>query len=662
MSTVSMAPNLTSRLPLSCENCRQRKIRCIRVGHRTPCDTCLRRGYASTCRFRREGDSVSTNEQHSELLNRIAALEDLIRQTADTRTRSDHGIPSPVSALGAASSSQGTEPSPPASISSGRLIVSASQHVRYVPYKGMGDANLLDAMEEPVVSMTGGFPCFPNSVPFQRQELLYSLPPTKYCDELITIFFNVFSPLFHILHDPSFMDRYREFQHDPQSTPLAFLALLFVVLSLAITALDDQHPLLADLGRESTPAANIRSIAAQYRSAAMRCLSADNFMWQHNLHTVQCLVLLIYAINHAHGPAWPLLGTTLHIAVAIGCAVDPDRLNVDPIEAEERRRCWAALTMLYTIQNTCLGNISPTKVEADVAPPADVDDEDIGSGRHLHVIEPGMSEAPPTKMSYILLKFRLYNLAGDICQLVASASVPDRDVAIRLDERLRSEQQCHITRFADIWSLPVYHIAHFFILSNYTNHLLLLLHRPYVGASGGGRSPQHYDPRGESIEKCEQAAMNVLSNYEILHSKTEFKPYRWYVHGLGSFHAFLAVTTVLVLLGQHDVPEESRIRMEKAMQQCLYLFRNTAARSEICAKATSILDPIMQELQRETNRPATSQVGVAPVAENPALNSLAWEAFQPHPEMEMWNSPPQLESLMNEIACEQWLAPSGFPW
>lgn len=658
-----MAPNLSSRLPLSCENCRHRKIRCIRVGYRTPCDTCLRRGYASTCHFRREGEARPSNEQqHAELLNRIAALEDLIRQTTDTKARSDNGLPSPDSGFGGApTSSQYTGPSPPAATLSGRLVVSQSQYVRYVPFKGVGDANLLDAMEEPVISTTTGFPFFAGSGTVHRQELLYSLPPTKYCDELISVFFDVFSPLFHVLHDPTFRDKYREFRHNPQSAPLSFIALLFVVLSLAVMALDDQHPLLADLGRENTPAANIRTTAAQYRAAAMKCLVADNYMWQHNLCTVQALVLLIYAINHAHGPAWSLLGTTLHIAVSIGCAVDPDHLNVDMIEAEERRRCWAALTMLYTIQNTCLGNIAPFKIEADTSPPADVDDEEIGSGVFSGVTEDRGLEAPPTKMSYILLKFRLYKLAGDICQLTSSGSIPDQDTINRLDERLRYERQSHITRFADIWSLPVYHIAHFHILSNYTNHLLLLLHRPHLNSPGGAGHGSHYEYVQESVERCEQAAMNILSNYDTLHSRSEFKPYRWYVHGLGSFHAFLAVTTILVLLSQHDISEESKTKMEKAIHVCVYQFRNTAARSDICAKATSILDPIMHGMLGDSSQLIASEPKAA--VDNPMLdNPVAWDSFQPPPDTGLWNTAPQLGSLINEISCEQWLTPSGFPW
>lgn len=216
-----------------------------------------------------------------------------------------------------------------------------------------GDSGLLSAMTSSPPAPE--FPFFSEQRTPIIDELLDMLPPLPHLEELKSGFFIVFSPLFHILHDPTFHLQYQSFRENPESTPLSFLALLFVVLSLPVTALDGGHPLLSDLGHDADPGTNIRNLSKKYRLAAMRCLVADNFMFCHNLHTVQCLVLLIYALNHAQGPAWSLLGTTLHIAISIGCAVDPAGLDVDRIEAEERRRCWAGLRMLYTIQNTCLG-------------------------------------------------------------------------------------------------------------------------------------------------------------------------------------------------------------------------------------------------------------------------------------------------------------------
>lgn len=55
---------------------------------------------------------------------------------------------------------------------------------------------------------------------------------------------------------------------------------------------------------------------------------------------------------------------TLHIAISIGYAVDPASLDVDRIEAEQRRRGWTGLRMLCTFQNTSLGNLMPFRMDA----------------------------------------------------------------------------------------------------------------------------------------------------------------------------------------------------------------------------------------------------------------------------------------------------------
>ena len=659
-SSVSEAPR---RLPVSCENCRRRKIRCISTAHHAPCETCCRRGYASSCRFKRESPPSPSSEpaaSNVELEKQISSLHALLRQNIEATTTLLHQQQAAAAALPspAPSSHESTAFEPAPSVQTGRLLTSPSNHVRYVPFQGVGDDCLLGAIQDPGRGLSAGFPFTMEQDMAGSRELLDLLPPTRQCDELIKAFFSVISPLFHILHDPTFHSKYRLFRNDPRSAPPSFLALLFVLLALAVTTLDDESPILTDLGHESSPSANIRTLAARYRSAAMRCLVADNFMWRHNLCTMQCLVLLIYAINHAQGSAWSLLGTALHIAVAIGCSVDPAHLDVDPIEAEERRRCWAALKMLYTIQNAFLGNIAPFKLEADVALPADVDDEEL---LVMHEVPPGhpqSSDGLPTKMSYILYKFRLYNLAFDICRLSASAQLPDRTMVDRLDAKLAVEQQSHLTRFADIQALPVYHVAHFLILSNYTSHLSLLLHRPYLTLSEIQPLVQTPTYILNSLERCEHSALKILSNFESFHTNIDFKPYRWYLYGLGSFHAFLAITSLAVILSKGTAPPATKTMMTKAISNCVRMMQETAARSEVCSKTLSILEPIIEGLPRGRDE----QVAILqqPPESNTAttllpseLDAMAWDS---------WGSVPQLESLLQTIPCEQWLMPSGFPW
>ncbi|KMP00785.1 hypothetical protein CIHG_03234 [Coccidioides immitis H538.4] len=122
-----------------------------------------------------------------------------------------------------------------------------------------------------------GFP-FNWKISATLSELIAHLPPRKYCDLLKNTYFQVFSPLFHVLHDPSFETEYFCFQEDASSALLSWLALLFVVLSIAVNGLDENDPLLLDISREATAAANIRVVSARYRTAAVQCLAADEVM------------------------------------------------------------------------------------------------------------------------------------------------------------------------------------------------------------------------------------------------------------------------------------------------------------------------------------------------------------------------------------------------
>lgn len=360
----------------------------------------------------------------------------------------------------------------------------------------------------------------------------------------------------------------------------------------------------------------------------MRCLVADNFMFRHNLCTVQCLVLLIYAINHAQGPAWSLLGTTLHIAVAVGCAVDPARLNVNRIEAEERRRCWAALQMLYTIQNTCLGNLMPFRIDSHVELPADIEDDDLKLDTSNHL--PGKDDAP-TKMTYLLYKFRLYNLAFEICQLTLRDNRANLE---SIDRRIAYEEQHHFERFTSrpLAELEPYHQAHYYILAIYTNHLTVLLHRPWL-------SENIYK---QSSDRCEHAANTILSNFEKLYSGPIFRSYRWYVDGLGSFYAFFSITTLLVLHGNGQLDGQSRPETISLLLRCVDLLVSNASRSAVCSKAAAILEPVVQHLNPVD---LTTSYYMSPVG-----GDATYTAF------------PELGNLFFDVPCEQLLTPVGFPW
>ncbi len=351
-----------------------------------------------------------------------------------------------------------------------------------------------------------------------------------------------------------------------------------------MNALNDDDLLLSDLGREVNPAANMRNLSSRYRTASFRCLAADQFLWQHNMRTLQALVLLIYSLNHSHAQSWPLLGLTYNIALALGCHIDPDNFDMTLLEREERRRCWAGLMMMYTIQNTSLGNLDPRPPLNRVRLPADVDDQDLVDG---HVVErPGV----PTQMTYIIFKFRLYDMASGICQnLFGSSSRPSRSTVLIFDRKIASEQEAWNAKFLATLPLPAHHLVHFNILYSYSYQLTLLLHRPFFTVK---RGEEVLEGARESRDRCIHAARSIIDIHKDLFESKDFKPYQWYNCGFGSFHAFHGAVVLAVVLLYPEAGDDTA-GILGVLQDCLARFEIMSERSNICAKGTPVLKALL---------------------------------------------------------------------
>ena len=204
------------RLPISCQACRTRKIRCSRDGR--PCQTCVRRGlgaedciYLGQPRLSAEQPSPGESAVQAELLARIRNLEALLqRQMSSQAGTPTGGAVSPLGGTSAAGSLPESDIGPAAEWDSfgsimdnvGSLHTSPSGHVRYVP---------LASQWESLVAKSPAAECLRNNdsdvadddddlqIPLakngtiSREELLAALPPASCCNALKDVYFQVFS-------------------------------------------------------------------------------------------------------------------------------------------------------------------------------------------------------------------------------------------------------------------------------------------------------------------------------------------------------------------------------------------------------------------------------------------------------------------------------------
>jgi hypothetical protein len=361
----------------------------------------------------------------------------------------------------------------------------------------------------------------------------------------------------------------------------SWLALLFAVLSIAVTALDDGI-LLRDLGKKSSNSLNIATLSSRYRTAAMQCLMADHYLWRHTLYTLQALVLLLYGINHTHGQTWALLGATYNIALAIGCHIDPAEFGLDIIQCEERRRCWAGLSMLYTIHNISMGSLDTRCLPTDVALPADVNDIDLMEGRSIS------NNSSPTQMSYLLHKFSLYNLCHTICKELFVTRQSTSEWVISIDQEIANEQDKWNAKYqsdAQSGSLALQHVVQVNILNGYAYQLFLLLHRPVLM---NAVSPTRSEDIRRSRNRCIESAQALLDIHTLLFESVELKPFSWYNQGLGSFHAFHAAVFLFVAIATSENPDQYH-DIRQTLEKSMTVFEAMADRSRICEQATPIL-------------------------------------------------------------------------
>jgi hypothetical protein len=219
------------RLPISCEPCRARKIRCSRT--RSPpgtCGSCLRRGIPpSQCIYLRQinhqsqlnphpqnGPASSNEGINEELLSRIRTLEELVStHMHSSPSRGPSALPTPMTPSTDPSQSHSNAnewppvvqessplvfpPDPPQMV--GTLVTSKSGHVRYSPRTSQWDS-VLDGSQVSVEARTSyEESCSPDKFPFDLNptaridDFLMILPPISQCDELKSVFFQAFAPV-----------------------------------------------------------------------------------------------------------------------------------------------------------------------------------------------------------------------------------------------------------------------------------------------------------------------------------------------------------------------------------------------------------------------------------------------------------------------------------
>lgn len=381
--------------------------------------------------------------------------------------------------------------------------------------------------------------------------LSHILPNKEVCDQCVTFYMEVFSPLLHILHEPSFYEEYKTFWENPRDFQLSWLALLYTILALSVLCIPRDHILMVELSKSGMIPP--LELVETFQKAAQTCLFADNFLQHYRLSTLQAVILLIYSYNHTQGvhDGWWLLGIGHHIAIGLGCHRDGSHFGFGLLVTEIRRRVWAALLNLDCIFVTMSGRpslINPAQYDTKL--PLNVDDCDITP--ETTVASP-IAQSRPTQMTYLLCKFRLYAISRQIFEEAHHLSVPETSRIRELDTALQKVPSQWPYLGTSIES-PGAEWAQLLILQSYVHQLCISLHKKFL-------LDRSLELNSFSRQRVASSAVALLRIHKDFCDNPALKRYGWYTNGLGTFqalHAAISLTIEIHLLSTNDDGNESR--------------------------------------------------------------------------------------------------------
>ncbi|RTE83843.1 hypothetical protein BHE90_001635 [Fusarium euwallaceae] len=444
-------------------------------------------------------------------------------------------------------------------------------------------------------------PPAPTDVPFTLSfgpskpvpELLAALPPDPVCEYLVTRYFATLSPLFHILHGPTFQKQYWAFLQNPQQADLSWLALLYAICGLTLKTVPPTDPGLSELWEDSSTPRDLSSLSLKCREAAMMCLSQDQFLVRHNLNTLEALLILIHTIANTEGAeyGWVLLGNALHIAIALRCHINGDASNF--IERERRRRCWAGILILHTDQTLLYRDIDLSSLaNMKASMPSDANDDEIQE--HAILTSPAQASSRRiTHMSLIRFHFQLFQLSTRVHSHVSGPNQLNEAALGPFDAEISEQQQQWDSLYLVNGArsiLDTAGYAHWCILQTYAHQLYLLLHRPFHHSRSSCFRP-------ESRDRCAQSGLALLDIHRQFFQLPRLKCYRWLVNGTiscNALHGAVALTSCLV-----DMPNDADFTEHLAVIDAAVVRLECLKRK---SPACSHIYPILRCLQLRLSR------------------------------------------------------------
>ncbi|CAH0030944.1 unnamed protein product [Clonostachys rhizophaga] len=609
---------------LSCNLCRQKKLRCDR---QQPCYNCAGRGLS--CIYAQNPDngapSSSIGEPQPTLQDRLAHLERLVKVLMPGP--SSQSSPNAVTTSGAIGD-----------VMSARIhdnsLVDTSADVRSecgsisatateLPYIGddhwaailesisdlkhqvdrdeqtrmddtIGDDNPYTRRPSPHALLLYGCPRARS-----REEILSALPPKPAVDRYVSFYFNHLSLAYSVIHSHSFLGEYQKFWEAPFETPIAWIGLLFTIICLSVIASKDNDEI-----RDKAEDERSRLQIDSYQEKIVQCLILAEYTrtGPHILETMIHYAHIEFAIHpDANTDLWYLFGIVANMAMRMGFHRDARYFKgITPFQAEMQRRIWSSLLMGNIIIAGQVG--MPRMISAtqyDTAEPRNLTDADLDL-----VHTGGMTGLPPsrpeteyTPILGVIAMRRIVEALGQISELRAAVTACTYEEVMRADSALQ--------RAADSMPPPmkmkpmaasITDSPHAIMWRLFIGHLFykgqIMLHQPYMFASATGNIHAY------SQETCLDASLNMLEIQGILDEETrpggQISMMRWRV-SLIMNNQFLTATMILCSMLHRGVTLRREEEIKSELRKTRTVWMRGSRNSREAQKAAEAVSFVLCE-------------------------------------------------------------------
>lgn len=343
-----------------------------------------------------------------------------------------------------------------------------------------------------------------------ESEIRSALPPRPQIESLVNRVFVILEMdvACKIIHPPTFREQLAAYFKDPMSQPIAWIALLYSALTIAMQSYGkhDDEP--------SEWVGRTKDMAIEYRRRTVQALVTANYVAVRQ-HILEALLLysvseFITSMDISVGQ-WLVLGNITRLAIRAGYHRDGAQFKeMTPFAVEMRRRVWLFIRSCDVLFSVSLA--LPHMINArdcDTRLPLNIQDHQFGpDSASLPKPEPDDVNTP---MTYFLLKGRLSILLGQIIdetQGLSGRSVTYSTV-LTLDSQIRKimenvPSEIVVRSIEDCQNDSTEIILQRFYMDIMAAKLICVLHRRYVGLA-------HKDSRYSlSRTRAVTAAMRLL--------------------------------------------------------------------------------------------------------------------------------------------------------